>query len=60
MTQKVYDSRDKHPPESQQDLNPDAAAGINCGLVGPHPEKENARTAYDVKEVHRLLGDVGL
>ena len=55
MTQKVYDPSDKHPPEYQQDLNPDAAAGINYGLVGPHPEKDNPRTAYDVKEAHRLL-----
>jgi hypothetical protein len=57
MTQKVYDPGDKHPPEYQQDLNPDAAAGINWGRVGPHPEKDNPRTAYDVKEAHRRLGD---
>jgi len=57
MTQKVYDPKDKHPPESQRDLNPDAAAGINYGLVGSHPEKENPRTAYDVKEAHRSLSD---
>jgi len=57
MTQKVYDPSDKHPPEYQRDLNPEAAAGINYGSVGPHPEKENPRTAYDVKEVHRLLSD---
>jgi len=55
MTQKVYDPGDKHPPEYQRDLNPDAAAGINYGGVGPHPEKDNPRTAYDVKEAHRLL-----
>ena len=57
MTQKVYDPSDKHPPKYQQDLNPDAAAGINFGRVGPHPEKDNPRTAYDVKEAHRLLDD---
>jgi len=56
MTQKVYDPSDKHPPEYQKDMNPDAAAGINYGLVGPHPEKGDHRTAYDVKEVHRRLG----
>ena len=55
MTQKVYDPGDKHPPEYQQDMNPDAAAGINYGRVGPHPEKDDPRTAYDVKEAHRLL-----
>jgi len=59
MTQKVYDPTDKHPPEYQKDLNPDAAAGINYGGVGPHPEKEEGahRTAYDVKEAHRRLRD---
>jgi len=57
MTQKVYDPSDKHPPEYQRDLNPEAAAGINYGLVGPHPEKDNPRTAYEVKEVHRRLAE---
>jgi len=55
MTRKVYDPSEKHPPEYQKDLNPDAAAGINYDMVGPHPEKENPRTAYDVKECHRRL-----
>src|SRR3954471_8899727 len=55
MTQRVYDPGDKHPPEYQEDMNPDAAAGINYGRVGPHPEKDNPRTAYDLKEAHRLL-----
>jgi len=57
MTQKVYDPSDKHPPEYQKDLNPDAAEGINYGLVGPHPEKGEHKTAYDVKEAHRRLSD---
>jgi len=55
MTQKVYDPSSKHPPEYQADMNPDAAAGINYSTVGPHPEKDDARTAYDVKEAHRML-----
>jgi len=57
MTQRVYDPSDKHPPEYQKDLNPEAAAGINYGGVGPHPEKDNPRTAFDVKEAHRRLAD---
>ena len=57
MTQRVYDASYKHPPEYQQDLNPDAAAGINHGRVGPHPERNNPRTAFAVKEAHRLLGE---
>lgn len=58
MTQKVYDPSGKHPPEYQEDMNPDAAAGINYGRVGPHPERDNPRTAYDVKEAHRLLDGI--
>jgi len=59
MTQKVYDPGDKHPPEYQKDMNPNAAAGINHGMAGPHPEKNSRRMAYDVKEAHRLLlGDM--
>lgn len=57
MTQRVYDPTDKHPPEYQADLNPNAAAGINYGGVGPHPERDNPRTAYDVKDAHRRLAD---
>lgn len=55
MTQKVYDPSTKHPPESQRDPDPEAAAGINFGTVGPHPEKDTPRTAYDVKETRRRL-----
>jgi len=55
MTQRVYDPSTKHPPEYQADMNPNAAAGINYGTVGPHPEKDHHRMAYDVKEAHRLL-----
>jgi hypothetical protein len=58
MTQRVYDPGDEHPPKYQGDLNPDAAAGINFGSVGPHPERDNPRTAYDVKEAHRLLHEL--
>lgn len=58
MTQKVYDAGDKHPPEYQKDMNPNAAAGINHGNVGPHPEKNSRRMAYDVKQVHALLKDM--
>src|SRR4051794_29781366 len=57
MTQRGYDPSDKHPPEALRDLNPEPAAGINYGSVGPHPERDNPRMAYDVKEAHRLLKD---
>lgn len=45
----------RHSGDNLRDLNPDAEAGQNVSLVGPHPEKDNPRTAYDVKEAHRLL-----
>jgi len=44
----------KHPEPWQADLNPDALAGQNVGVLGPHPESD-ARTAYDVKDAHRRL-----
>jgi len=58
MTGKIYHPEDKHPEPYQQDLNPDANAGQNYGLVDPHLEKkEGRRSAYDIKEIHRRLGD---
>jgi hypothetical protein len=57
MTSHIYRPEDKHPEPYQQDLNPDASKGINWGLAGPHPEKENPRSAKDVKELHDLLSE---
>jgi hypothetical protein len=57
MTSKIYRPEDKHPEPYQQDLNPDASKGVNWGLVGPHPEKNEPRTAKDVKELHDLLNE---
>jgi len=47
----------KHPEPWRSDLNPDALAGQNIGLLGPHPE-DDARTAYDLKDLHRRLSDL--
>jgi hypothetical protein len=58
MTSKIYRPEDKHPEPYQQDLNPDASKGVNWGLVGPHPEKNEPRTAKDVKELHDLLSEL--
>src|SRR3954453_7339508 len=44
----------QHPEEWRRDLNPNAMAGQNVGLENPHPE-QTARTAYDVKDAHRML-----
>jgi hypothetical protein len=55
MTGKIYHPEDKHPGEYQQDLNPDASKGLNHAHVGPHPEKNGPRTAFDIKEAYDLL-----
>jgi hypothetical protein len=57
MTSHIYRPEDKHPQPYQDDLNPDASKGLNWGLAGPHPEKNDPRTAKDVKELHDLLND---
>jgi hypothetical protein len=48
---------EQHPEQWRQDLNPDAMAGQNVGAQGPHPE-QNARTAYDLKDVHDRLSEM--
>jgi hypothetical protein len=53
---------EQHPDQWRRDLNPDAMAGQNVGTSNPHPE-QTARTAYDLKDAHRMLEgitDVGL
>jgi hypothetical protein len=57
MTSKIYRPEDKHPEPYQQDLNPNASKGVNWGLVGPHPEKDEPRTAKDVKQIHNRLSE---
>jgi hypothetical protein len=47
-------ARSKHPEEWERDLNPDRMAGQNIGGAAEARERE-ARTAYDVKPVHRAL-----
>ena len=42
----------KHPEEYRRDLNPNAMAGQNIGAGETSPQ-ESARTAYDIKQVHR-------
>src|SRR5215218_5379730 len=48
--------RPPDPDEYQLDLNSDPMAGQNIGAAGAHPEKY-ARTAFDIKELHRRLRD---
>jgi hypothetical protein len=44
----------KHPERWRQDLNPEHMAGQNIGTPSSQHER-TARTAYDVKSVHRAL-----
>ena len=44
----------QHPDGWRDELNPNRMAGQNMGLENPHPE-QTSRTAFDVKETHRLL-----
>jgi hypothetical protein len=53
-SERTFRPGEQHPEAWRQDLNPNRMAGQNVGLDNPHPE-QTARTAYDVKEVHRLL-----
>jgi len=57
MAGKIYRPEEKHPQPYQDDLNPDASKGFNHGLSGPHPEKNSACTAFDIKELHNRLTD---
>ncbi len=56
MTDKSGQPTDQQQDEFQQDLNPNAMAGQNFGLEGPHPEKD-APSAYEIKELHSELED---
>lgn len=56
MTDKSGQPTDQQQDEFQQDLNPNAMAGQNFGVEGPHPEKD-APSAYEIKELHSELED---
>jgi len=57
IPQDMPQPEEKRPEKGRQDLNPDAMAGQNVGMAGPHPEKQ-APTAYDLKEVHRRFQEL--
>jgi hypothetical protein len=46
----------KHPDEWERDLNPDHMAGQNIGARSTEGDHQ-PRSAYDVKELHRMLAD---
>jgi len=48
----------KHPDEWERDLNPNYMAGQNIGRESDERER-NAPSAYDRKDVHRRLSDLG-
>jgi hypothetical protein len=57
MPEARFQPGEQHPEEYRRDLNPDAMAGQNVGLVGADAEKQS-RTAHDLKAVQRQF--VGL
>jgi hypothetical protein len=57
MPEKLPRPGEQHSEPWRSDLNPNAMAGQNVGLAGPHPETD-ARTAYDVKDLHRRLNEL--
>ena len=54
MPDKIFRPGEQHPDGWRDELNPDRMKGQNIGAANPHPEQA-ARTAYDVKEAHRML-----
>jgi hypothetical protein len=54
MPDKTFRPGEQHPEGWRDELNPNRMAGQNLGLSNPHPEQA-ARTAYDIKDAHRLL-----
>ena len=54
MPDKVFRPGQQHPDGWRDELNPNLMAGQNLGLENPHPEQDS-RTAYDLKDAHRLL-----
>lgn len=57
MPEKIGKPTDRQPDEWEQELHGSDRAGENYGLEGPHPEKENVATAYDIKDLHRQLSN---
>jgi hypothetical protein len=47
----------QHPEPYQHSMDPNAAARQNFDRPGPHPEKDDPLTAYDIEEAHRQLVD---
>lgn len=54
MTQNIYHPEDKHPPEYQKDLAPDASKGLNFGLEG---RNFPTRVASEIKKLTEMLTD---
>ena len=47
---------ERHPERWRRDLNPAPVGGLNVGVEPPAPP--GGRTAFDVKSVHRRLGNM--
>ncbi len=56
MQEKSFHAGEQHPEEWRRDLSPEANAGQNYGQAGEDAIEE-ARTAYDIKELQQTLQD---
>ena len=56
MSDNVPRPGEQHPERWRDDLSPNRMAGQNYGTTSPRTEVD-ARTAYDVKDLHRRLND---
>src|SRR4051812_45312449 len=54
MTGRIYNPETKHPPEYQQDLNPQAGQGRNRGKAS-QPAKPDHPSARDIKDLRNQL-----
>lgn len=54
MPDEIFRPGEQHPETWRNDLNPNRMAGQNLGMANPHPE-QTSRTAYDLKDAHRML-----
>lgn len=57
MPENIPHPGEQHPEIWRRDLSPDALAGVNIGPAAPQPG-QGARTAADLKQIHRRLRDL--
>ena len=54
MGERIPRPGEQHPAGWREDLNPNAMAGQNLGITGPHDDKRK-HNAYEIKELHERM-----